>query len=199
MKPEDIGRAYDQITHLWEREGFNRENGVVAHQKAFHFVENPGAALDVGCGCTGRFIDLMLENGFQPEGVDISAKMVELAITRHPEISFYLQDICVWSLPKKYSFITAWDSIWHVPLSEQAGVLKKLFSGLEKGGVCLFSAGGLEQAGEHENNAMGPTVYYSSLGVNGFLNIIENSGCQLKHFEFDQFPELHTFYIVQKE
>lgn len=199
MKPKEIGKAYDEITHLWEREEFNRDNGILAHQKALTFVNEPGSALDVGCGCTGRFIDLLLDSGFQPEGVDISLKMLEIAKTRHPEITFHLQDICQWTVPKKYHFITAWDSIWHVPLSQQLELLKKLFASLKKGGVCVFSAGGVSEAGEHENNAMGPKVYYSSLGVNGFLEVIMESGCQLKHFEFDQYPELHTYYIVQKD
>ena len=199
MTPEEIGQAYDQITHLWERQAFNRENGISAHKKALTFVETPGTALDVGCGCTGRFIDLLLESGFQPDGVDISEKMLELARARHPEVAFYQQDICQWQLPKKYRFITAWDSIWHVPLSSQEALLKKLLLGLEKGGVCIFSAGGVSQAGEHENEAMGPRVYYSSLGVTGFLRVIADSNCQLKHFEFDQYPELHTVFIVQKD
>lgn len=198
MKPADTGQAYDEITHLWERKEFNRSNGVEAHKKALSFIEKSGTALDVGCGCTGRFIDLLFDAGFQPEGVDISKKMIELAKARNPKVIFYHQDICNWELPKKYRFITAWDSIWHVPLTQQESLMKKLFSGLQKGGVCIFSAGGVVEAGEHENHAMGPTVYYSSLGVNGFLRVIRESGCDLKHFEFDQYPELHTYFIVKK-
>jgi hypothetical protein len=33
----------------------------------------------VGCGCTGRFIDLLLNEGFSPEGLDISTEMLSLA------------------------------------------------------------------------------------------------------------------------
>ncbi|WP_284451480.1 class I SAM-dependent methyltransferase [Methylophaga thalassica] len=69
MTPEDIGKAYDTITHLWEREEFDRNNGIEAHQHAIRFVENKGKALDVGCGCTGRFIDLLQNECFTVEGV----------------------------------------------------------------------------------------------------------------------------------
>ena len=83
MEPTKIGEAYDQITHLWESDKFNRENGITQHKRAISFVQHKGKALDVGCGCTGRFIDLLLDQGFTPEGVDISARMIELARARH--------------------------------------------------------------------------------------------------------------------
>ena len=84
MKPEDIGKAYNQISHLWERDDFNRSNGVEQHKRAITFVKNRGNALDVGCGCTGRFIELLLNKGFNPEGIDISKKMIKLAEKKHP-------------------------------------------------------------------------------------------------------------------
>ena len=66
MEPTKIGEAYDQITHLWESDKFNRENGIAEHKRAISFVQYKGKALDVGCGCTGRFIDLLLDQGFTP-------------------------------------------------------------------------------------------------------------------------------------
>ena len=74
MKPELTGLAYDEITYRWTSDEFNRNNGIDAHNKAISFSENRGAALDVGCGCSGRLIDLLINNGFQPEGIDISKK-----------------------------------------------------------------------------------------------------------------------------
>ncbi|WP_407349453.1 class I SAM-dependent methyltransferase [Congregibacter variabilis] len=59
-----------------------------------------GAALNVGCGCTGRFLDLLIENEFTAEGVDASSEMVALAQKRHPDLRFYHQDICTWSPSK---------------------------------------------------------------------------------------------------
>lgn len=198
MKPTDIAKAYDSITHLWEREDFNRTNGIEAHKRALAFVENKRKALDVGCGCTGRFIDLLLSEGFTPEGVDISKEMIRLAKRRHPKLMFHHQDICEWHIENQYDFITAWDSIWHIPLDQQENVLKKLMSSLTVGGVLIFSFGGTDKAGEHRDNFMGPEVYYSSLGTNGFLNLLIRLGGICKHLEFDQYPELHTYVIVQK-
>ncbi len=199
MKPEEIGKAYNQITELWQSDSFNRNNGIEQHQRALTFVKDKGKALDVGCGCTGRFIDLLLSEGFIPEGIDISEEMIKLAKQKHPEIIFYMDDICKWQLPYKYDFISAWDSIWHIPLDQQEPVLIKLITGLNKNGLLLFSCGGTDEKGEHKDDTMGPEVYYSSLGINGFLELFIRLGSICRHLEYDQYPELHTYFIVQKK
>ena len=198
MKPTDIAKAYNQITHLWEREEFNRENGIEQHRRAIAFVKNRGAALDVGCGCTGRFMDLLQAEGFEPEGVDVSDEMLRLAKLKHPQVNFYQQDICQWNLPHRYDFITAWDSIWHIPLDQQKAVLTKLVDGRHSRGVLIFSFGGTDEVGDHTDNTMGPEVYYSTLGVAGFLELFAGLNCNVRHLEYDQHPELHTYLIVQK-
>lgn len=198
MKPEDIGKAYNQITHIWNSEEFDINNGISQHKKAISFVKSRGNALDVGCGCTGRFIDLLQGEGFTPSGLDISDKMLNIARKKHPDIRFVQGDICECELSEKYDFITAWDSIWHIPLSEQRNVLTKLVESLNVGGVLIFSFGGTDEEGFHTNNFMGPEVYYSSLGLNGFLKLFIELGCIIRHLEFDQYPELHTYLVVEK-
>ncbi|OFC71451.1 class I SAM-dependent methyltransferase [Alteromonas confluentis] len=198
MTPEQTGLAYDQITHLWTRDDFNRKNGVAQHRKAIAFAKNKHNALDVGCGCTGRFIDLLLEEGFAVSGIDISANMVALARLRHPHLDFYHTDILSFSSSSRFDFITAWDSIWHVPLREQGTVLAKIVSLLKPGGIFIFTFGGTDEEGEHCNNAMGPQVCYSTLGTNGFIDCLMALGCKIKHLESDQMPELHTYLIVEK-
>ncbi|WKD51290.1 class I SAM-dependent methyltransferase [Microbulbifer spongiae] len=198
MHPKDIGRAYDKITHLWENGNFNRKNGIDAHKRALAFVNNKGKALDVGCGSTGRFIDLLLSEGFTPEGVDVSAEMIRLARRRHPGVVFHHRDICEWCIEDKYDFITAWDSIWHIPLQQQATVLAKLVFSLNKGGVLIFTFGGTDEKSDHTDDSMGPEVYYATLGTNGFLTVLISLGCLCRHLEYSQHPESHTYLIVQK-
>lgn len=198
MNPIDIGKAYNQITHLWESKEFNRKNGIEQHEKAISFAQNRGNALDIGCGCTGRVIDLLLSKGFEPEGVDVSDKMIKLAKQKHPQVEFYNQDICEWILPKKYDFITAWASIWHIPLEQQENVLTKIVDSLNKDGVFIFSFGGINEPGDHKDSFMGPEVYYSSLGTNGFLSLLIKLGCICKHLEYDQYPAMHAYLVVQK-
>ncbi|GLT14072.1 class I SAM-dependent methyltransferase [Vibrio algivorus] len=198
MKPVDIGKAYDQITHLWESNRFNMNNGIEPHKRAITFTKERGNALEIGCGCTGRFIELMKIEGFKPFGIDVSEKMLRLASAKHPDVEFVQADICEYKLPVKYDFITAWDSIWHIPLTEQQSVLTKIIDSLNVGGVFIFSFGGTAEAGSHTDDFMGPEVYYSSLGTSGFLKLFIDLKCNIKHLEFDQYPELHTYLIVEK-
>lgn len=198
MNPDKIGKAYDAITHLWERKDFNRLNGVEQHQRALAFVKSKVNALDVGCGSTGRFIELLCREGFITEGIDVSEKMVQLARKRDPDITIHQQDICEWVSDKKYDFITAWDSIWHIPLDQQESVISKLVSWLNTGGVLIFSFGGTHEKDEHTDDSMGPEVYYSTLGTTGFLKLLSNLSCVCRHLEYDQYPELHAYLIVEK-
>lgn len=198
MTPEDIGKAYNEITHLWERDEFDSNNGIESHKRAIMFTENRGRALDVGCGCSDRIINLFIQHGFNPEGIDLSTEMLRIIKAKLPEIPFHHGNIVDWELTGKYDFISAWDSIWHVPLEQQERVLLKLVSALNREGVCIFSCGALDEPGEHTNSVMGPEVYYATLGIQRYFNIVLKQNCVIRHFEQDQFPEKHAYFIVQK-
>lgn len=199
MKPSEIGKNYDRITHLWLSPDFNMSNGIEPHQQALKFVQNRGYALDIGCGLTGRFITQLLKEGFTPEGVDISEEMLKNAKQRLPETTFYKADICDWTIPKQYDFISAWDSIWHVPLEEQEKVIRKIVEALNPGGVFIFSFGGTDKACEKRDSNMGPEMYYSTLGINGFLNVLLDSGVACRHLELDDGKAgMHAYLIVEK-
>ncbi|WP_235270492.1 MULTISPECIES: hypothetical protein [Halomonadaceae] len=76
--------------------------------------------------------------------------------------------------------------------------MTKLIGSLNKGGVLIFSFGGTEEPSEHTDSFMGPEVYYSTLGTNGFVSLLMKLGAVCRHLEYDQHPELHTYLIVQK-
>ena len=198
MTPEQTGKAYDQIAHRWCAPGFDSRNGITAHVRALDLVRHGQHALDVGCGCNGRFFDLLIERGLQPEGIDVSREMVRLARERYPDIPIQRADICRFELTKNYDFITAWDSIWHVPFSSQRQVITKLLDALTGGGVLIFSFGGLESEDEITDDYMGPTLYYATLGVSGVRHLVEERGCQVIALELDQEPESHAYLIARK-
>lgn len=198
MEPEDVGRSYDTIAERWSDDRFPLENGMVQHRRALAFVERRGPALDVGCGSSGRILALLLESGFDPEAVDVSQRMIELARQRHPDVTFHHADICEWTPPGSYEFISAWDSIWHVPLAAHERVLNKLLHALNAGGVCIFTMGGLDEPSEKRDAVMGPSMYYSTLGIPKTLEILTHSDCVCRHLEYDQYPEPHLYVIAQK-
>ena len=196
MTPEQVAESYDRIADRWSRSTFDRSNGIRQHELAIRFAAGRGSALDVGCGCNGRIIDVFLSHGFKPEGLDYSAEMLRLARNRHPDIWFYQANVCSWVLPHLFDLISAWDSIWHVPLQQQQALLLKLFAGLTAGGVMIFSAGGTEAPDERRDDAMGVPMYHATLGVRAIVDLVHRSGCVLRHFEYDQYPLLHAFFVV---
>jgi len=198
MTPQKTAQSYDKLASYWNSEEFDRDNGLEQHLRALKFLKNRRTALDVGCGSSGRIIELLISEGFDTEGVDISPEMLRLAKARHPEVTFHLADICQCDLPRKYDFISAWDSIWHAPLDDQESVLTKLCAGLEDGGVMIFTSGGVDTAGESSNPFFDQPLYHAALGIPGLLDVVSRSGCVCRHLEYDQFPEKHLYLVVQK-
>ncbi|MCP9850341.1 trans-aconitate 2-methyltransferase [Cyanobium sp. Morenito 9A2] len=161
-------------------------------------LRTEGTALDVGCGSNDRFMSLLQSQGFEVEGLDISSEMLRLARSAAPYTIFHHADICDWILPKTYEFISAWDSIWHVPLGQHRSVLIKLCNGLTSGGVFIFTAGGLESPGEHQDAPMGVPMYHATLGVPHIISSLIEGGCILRHFEYGQCPQPHVYFVAQR-
>ena len=200
MDHPSTAAAYDSLADRWRDDAFGQANGVPQHGRALAFLEagQGGWALNVGCGASTRLNALLRGHGLRLEGVDVSARMLALAREADPAVVLHQADIRHWPLPRSYRFITAWDSIWHVPLADQRPLMLKLLRALAPGGVFVFSAGGLDAAGEHVDATMGPPLTYSTLGIPGLLDVIAQAGCLCRHLEFDQYPESHLFIAVQK-
>ncbi|HWB60608.1 MAG TPA: class I SAM-dependent methyltransferase [Chthoniobacteraceae bacterium] len=197
MQPEDTGRSYDTIAGQW-RAPHLQTNGIAQMERALRFAAMQSRALDIGCGCSGRFADLLMKHGFHYEGIDVSEKMIALAKETHPHVAFHHADISTWKFPRKYDFILAWDSTWHLPLEQQEPVMKKICKGLAPGGVFIFTTGGVEGPHEMEDSNMGPPVSYSVLGIPATLELLKRCGCACRHLEYDQYPEPHVYIIAQK-
>ena len=197
MEPEATGRQYDKIANQWQEPQL-QSNGLVHFEKAIRFTKNRGLALDIGCGCSARFIGLLSKHGFAAEGLDVSQKMIALARKAHPHVRFYQADIGKWSFPKKYDFISAWDSIWHLPLGLQEPVLKKICDGLTENGVFIFTTDGLDVPAEKSDAFMGVELSYSALGIPRTLDLLTSFGCTCRHLEYDQYPQEHVYIVAQR-
>lgn len=198
MTPDEIAKSYDQIAGRWNSDEFQRSNGIEQHERAIAFLNNRRNALDIGCGSSGRFIDLLIGHGLTVEGLDVSARMIELAKVRHPDTAFHHADISTWEFTSKYDLISAWDSIWHLPLADQEIVLTKILQGLTSDGICIFTTAGLDGPEEKTDSAMEPPMYYSVLGIPRTLQVIAENHCVCRHLEYDQYPEPHLYIIAQR-
>ncbi len=177
MTPQQTAKSYDKLASHWSSDEFNRGNGIEQHKRAFCFASSKQNAIDIGWGSSGRVIDLLISEGFEAEGLDISPEMIRMAKHRHPEVHFYIADICIWDFPKKYDFISAWDSIWHAPLAEHEDILKKLCGGLSPGGILIFTSGGVDKPEDSTNPYLGQPLYHAALGIPRLLEIVSEQGC----------------------
>ena len=202
MNQKETARSYDALADHWDGDGFHRENGIEQHERALWFSRRTGAAIDIGCGSSGRIIDLLQSHGFGAEGLDISEEMVARAQARHPEVNFHLADIVSWEFPKEYDFISAWDSVWHVPLEEQEAVLQKLCRALAQNGVLIYTTGGIDSPEEGSNPFLGQPLYHAALGIPTILRTIDEMGCVCRHLQYDQSQKddvgKHLYLIIQK-
>jgi SAM-dependent methyltransferase len=198
MTPREVAASYNKLAAHWSGDQFNRENGLEQHRRALNFLVQKGQAIDVGCGSSGRIIELMLSEGFTTEGLDISPEMLLLAKEKHPDVEFHQADICEWEFSTKYDMISAWDSIWHAPIESHEQVLRKLCGALKEEGVLIFTSGGLDRPDEVTNPCMGQPLYHSTLGIPKTLQILSECDCVCQHLEYDQYPEKHVYFIAQK-
>jgi len=200
METQQTAANYDKIAYHWAGDSFDHKNGIQQHERAIRFARSPGLAIDIGCGSSGRIIELLLAHKFTVEGLDISAEMLALAKKKHPHVVFHHADISLWEFPKTYDFISAWDSIWHLPLERQPAVLEKICRALNSRGVLIFTSGGVDRPGYVTNTFLGQPLYHAALGIPKLLQLIDKFGCVCRHLEYDQnhASESHLYLIVQK-
>lgn len=179
MTLSEIAASYDALAERWLEPGLIR-NGIAAHEWALA-LRPGGRALDVGCGCSGRFLRLLEERGYEAEGLELSAQTIALARERFPGRTFHGADVCGWVPPRGYDFITAWDSIWHVPLGETESVLQKLCGALRPGGVVIWTTAGLDAPEEKTDASMGAPGYYGVPGLPRTLGVVAGAGCVCRH------------------
>jgi len=197
MKPLKQADNYDKIASHWASDNFNCDNGVEQHKRALQFVKTREVAIDIGCGSSGRIIDILLNDGFVVEGLDLSGEMLKIAKQRHPDVKFHHVDICAWEFPKKYDFISAWDSVWHAPLKEQAQILKKLCNALAPNGVLIYTSGAVDEPGDGSNEFLGQILYHAAIGVPAILDIVNECHCVCRHLENDDWPNRHLYLVIQ--
>ena len=196
MDPFETGRRYDRIVAYWDREDGGRRAGFDYLQRAIELVTERRRALDVGCG-NGRMSGIPAAAGFLVTGVDVSAEMLGLARSRHPQVQFVQADICHGQAPEDYYLIVAWDSTFHVSHDLQAATVRRLCSALADGGVLLFTAGDVD--GEITGQMDGVEFYYSSLTIPAYRALLRDSGCACILLDHDQPGERHVVFMARKD
>jgi hypothetical protein len=67
MDTRQTAANYDKLASHWANNASIRENGMAQHERAIRFSRGSGHAIDVGCGSSGRIINLLLARRFEVE------------------------------------------------------------------------------------------------------------------------------------
>ena len=180
MDPGTVRHGYNALAVQWDESMASSEYGLGYLARAMAGAPR-GWALDVGCGSGGRFPRAMLSAGFAVHGIDAADAMIALAAARHPEATFDVADVVEWRSERAYALVVAWDSLFHVALSRQEGVVQKLCRSLASGGRLLFTVGGTY--GEFVAPMRGQPLYYASLDAHRYLEILSREGCRCILYE----------------
>lgn len=193
-----IGKQYDQIATWWDDYHRTSNYGTAQLERALAFTTSGGKALDVGCGAGGRLVNLLANKGFEVTGIDASQTMIELAQRNHPDFTFIKADIVEWESEDLFDFILAWDSLFHLPLSQQKPVLAKLCKKLRPEGIFIYTFGHGPK-GEHVDTWRGQEFGYSTIGMTQNIETLHQNHMSIMHFELDQYPEKHAYCIARKQ
>jgi ubiquinone/menaquinone biosynthesis C-methylase UbiE len=145
--PKDVVReGYDKIAtqYLESLDSFNNDAELIEFMS---LVQPGGRILDAGCG-PGEAAQILVNNGFQVVGIDISQKMIELAEQRVPEAEFKVGDMTALDLKDgAFDGIVSTYAVFHVPRNNHFGLFKDFHRLLKKGGPLLISIGTTETDG----------------------------------------------------
>ena len=136
-------KAYSVFAHIYDKMMDNipyEEWKDYLLRMMYLYRVSPSASIaELGCG-TGTMTGLLVEEGLDVMGLDISSDMLAEARKKYPDISFLEADMCDFKLPEKKDVIVSiCDSINYVLTTED---LVKTFSSvrenLNEGGIFIF-------------------------------------------------------------
>lgn len=126
--------SYDEAAQQYHQE----RKKILASQKQLDdfisMVQSPAMVLDVGCGA-GQDSGYLAQK-YTVEGIDNSAKLIEIARLESPECTFHVADIVHYDLPEnKYKGVWARDILHHIQANDIDHVFSKIANSLVDEGI----------------------------------------------------------------
>jgi SAM-dependent methyltransferase len=144
---ETLETAYLQHPEPWRQSGFSGpdERWIAARKPIADCIDRSGTFLDIGCA-NGYLLECVrkwtAERGLKvvPYGLDISAKLVELARARLPQFSdnIYAGNSWDWVPPRRFDFVRT--ELVYVPGELQTEYVNRLLSEIVSAGGSLLVA-----------------------------------------------------------
>jgi ubiquinone/menaquinone biosynthesis C-methylase UbiE len=169
------------------------------HPLVQHLPRN-SAVLDLGCGC-GIPVARELSQHFQVTGVDISDVQINRARALVPAARFLPADMTRIQFPAQvFAGITCLYALIHVPLSEQRGLMGRVYDWLVPGGLVLLTTGETAWTGTEENwLGSGASMYWSHADSESYARWLGEIGFEI--LERRRIPEgesAHALFLAQR-
>jgi SAM-dependent methyltransferase len=169
---------------------------------------NKGAAvLDIGCGA-GVPIAQTLSRRFKVTGVDISGEMLKRARVNVPEANLIEGDIMSIDFPPdSFNAGIAFYSIFHLPRSEHAELLRRIYQWLKPSGYLLATLS-YNNEPAYTDEYLGTTMYWSNFGLEEYRRLLAEAGFTITvatsigggYKDPNEAPdERHPLVLAQKE
>ena len=183
--PEDIvEHAYDHIAQ-WYLEWV--ESDMSPRQRyTKRFLDRLPASpsvLELGCGPGVPVLNMLVDRGAQVTANDISAKQIEMAKARCPNVKFVAGNMATLTFEaESFHGVLSFYTLFHLPRAQLEDLLAKIYTWIKPGGLFVFNLAGLDEEEIH-GEMMGYGMFWSSYGMQKNCEILEDIGFELLEVE----------------
>ena len=176
-----------QVIPLYQRHAsaWSRDRGDHLIERAWldRFLEllplRYRTVLDIGCGSGVPIARHFIEQGCQVSGVDSSAAMIAMCVSRFPEQQWQVVDMRSLALQRVFGGVLAWDSFFHLTASDQRRMFPIFKQHAAPGAALMFTSG--PSAGEVIGSYRGDPLYHASLDGAEYRQLLADNGFEVVH------------------
>lgn len=185
----DVGKLFDGFAErYWNQHSEETRYLSSLDQFIVHVDEKNASVLELGCG-PGNVSRYLLER--RPKwkliGLDISEKMIELAMTNVPEAKFVCRDVKdLTGINQKFDGIIGAFCLPYLRISELEKLLPELKSRLKKRGILYLStmeADESQSGFRSSSTGEGPQIYLQYYQEELLRLMLFKAGFSILHFE----------------
>ena len=175
-----LRQTYDDLSRFWGKDFTLHDWGYKELAEFAKLMRKNGGnrVLDLGCG-SGVQSKLLLDEGFEVVGLDLSPKMVSEAKKRVPEAKFVVGDITKINFAKdSFDGVYARASLLHIPKKLIPKVLKSIHEILASDGIFYLALKEGEGESEVEEERYGKKVrrFFSFFSQEEVVDLLKKTG-----------------------
>ena len=184
--------ADDYYTHR----DLNKFNGEL--EQFSNLLPEGGKVLDVGCGAGIPTAKYLVKKGLKVTGIDISEKMLQMALENVPEAEFLKKDMMYLDFDdEQFDGIISVYALFHVPKQEHFKIFQSFYRILKPGGILLINTGISESEGV--SSFFGVPMFWSNNKPEKTLEYVIESGFLIIFDGMLQRGGEYQYWIIAKK